>query len=127
MSWTVYIRDEKDKTAKVTPAIRPSGQMQADVNEYGDFVAIPTTDAELYVTYNYSIQYRILWGEASLKALHNMNVKEAIPKLEEAVEKLGKEPYSDYWASTAGNAGFALWQIMLMCKEVDGNCHIEVS
>jgi hypothetical protein len=34
--------------------------------------------------------------------------KEVLPFLEKAVEVLGTERVGDYWASTRGNAGYAL-------------------
>ena len=68
--------------------------------------------AEMSVTYNYGMYYFKLLHTKGLRGLSGLTGRQSIPNLEHAVEILGTERDKDYWASTPGNAGYAL-KIML--------------
>lgn len=68
--------------------------------EGGTYVLGGSCRAELNVTWNYGGHFRF-------PELNGKTGEEAIPVLEEAVKKLGTIGEGDYWAPTAGNAGYA--------------------
>lgn len=78
--------------------------------QYGSTQSIGgTTEAEVSVTYNYSRQYNELWGDefpGLVRFFDGKRADDLIPKLAEAVEKLGTDRDVDYWAPTSGNAGY---------------------
>lgn len=77
--------------------------------EGGTYVLDGTEHADINVTYNYSTFYfEHLDKEKGLRWLHEKQAKDTIERLEKAVEILGVERDSDYWAATPGNAGHAL-------------------
>lgn len=77
--------------------------------EGGTYVLGGTERAELNVTYNYtSFFHDALDKELGIRWLYHRQGKECIERLEKAVNALGTERDDDYWASTPGNAGYAL-------------------
>ena len=64
--------------------------------------------AEMSVTYNYGTYYSKFLHTKGLRGLSGLTGRQSIPNLEHAVEILGTERDKDYWASTPGNAGYAL-------------------
>ena len=102
MSWWVSL-EESGKPVEVSRH-----------EEGGTYVSGGTTEADLSITYNYSPHYyEQLDPEMGLRFLHEKQAKDVIEKLEEAVSKLGTERNKDYWKATSGNAGYALF-ILLM-------------
>ena len=98
MSYWVYLEHPIDH-----------GPLNVDQHsEGGTYVLGGTIDAELNVTYNYSVHIRSAMHPDGLRFLHERQAAEAIPFLERAVASLGTERDPDYWAPTAGNAGYAL-------------------
>ncbi len=67
-----------------------------------------TSDAILYITYNYLKHFKILDEEKGISCIDGKVAREVIPKLEEAIETLGVERDENYWKATPGNAGYAL-------------------
>ena len=64
--------------------------------------------AEMSVTYNYNAYYSKFLHTKGMRGLSGLTGRQSIPNLEHAVEILGTERDKDYWASTPGNAGYAL-------------------
>ena len=73
--------------------------------EGGTYALGGSNQAELNVTYNYSICYSLVGF--SLKAIDGLTGDKAALLLGEAVSRLGITQYEDYWAPTPGNAGYA--------------------
>lgn len=85
------------------------GIVRVDRHEEGGTYALGgTTVADLNVTYNYSSFYYAHLSEHGLRSLDGRLACDCIPELEKAVKALGTEQDPDYWAKTAGNAGYAL-------------------
>lgn len=97
MSYDVYLTDAE---GKALPVARHS--------EGGTYALGGTTIADLNITYNYGKHIRTAMHEDGLKWLHEKKASDTIELLEKAVKTLGTERDSDYWASTKGNAGYAL-------------------
>ena len=80
-----------------------------------------TTDAHLNITWNYSeFFYEHIDKQEGIRWLYNKKAKDCIRRLEEAIKNLGTERNSDYWAPTAGNAGYAL---SILLKWAKGNLY----
>ena len=77
----------------------------------GNYAVGGTTEAWLNITYNYSGHYYGVWGY-SINDFHGQPTLDVIPKLVEAIKVLGSERDDNYWASTPGNAGAALVDLM---------------
>ena len=85
--------------------------------EGGTFSYGGTNEAMLNVTYNYGRFYRLyLDEEDGLKWLDGKKASETTERLERALRILGAERDRDYWASTSGNAGFALAILLYWAK-----------
>ena len=114
MSWDVDLLDE-------------SGVVTVPAHSEGGTYALGGTDsASLNVTYNYGRWIREgLDVEQGLKWLHDRKAKHCIERLEAAVGKLGTEKDSNYWAPTAGNAGYAL-AILLGWAKLHPEAHFQV-
>jgi hypothetical protein len=98
MSWWVYLQDASNQSVSVEP--HQSG---------GTYRIGGCGEAELNVTYNYSKWYHLaLDKDTGLKWLHGKMARECIERLTVAVNQLGTKQAADYWASTRGNAGYAL-------------------
>jgi len=69
---------------------------------------IDGTTATMGITYNYSRFYWTVDREKGLAWLYGKKASECIPRLKEVVAVLGTGQNADYWASTPGNAGYAL-------------------
>jgi len=77
--------------------------------EGGTYVIGGTTDANLYITYNYSkFFYSHLDKKHGLKFLNMKKAKNVTEKLRKDVNTLGVERNNNYWKATPGNAGYAL-------------------
>ena len=93
MSYWIYL--EKDgKTVEVD-----------NHSEGGTYVLGGTTEADMSVTYNYSMVTIPVGFRFS--GLHDVSAADSIPTLERVVKELGTEQDDDYWAPTPGNAGYA--------------------
>lgn len=64
--------------------------------------------AELNITYNYSPLYHEVFGKDGLRWLDGKTASHSEETLELGVLVLGSVTYTDYWAPTKGNAGYAL-------------------
>lgn len=87
--------------------------------EGGTYVLGGTTEASLNITYNYYSAYKIADTDypGLAEKLDGKRAEETMPWLEAMVEKLGTERYRDYWASTPGNAGYALSILLRWAKQ----------
>ncbi len=99
------------------------------VDKKGDFVAVPSfeeggtyvlggsTDASLNVTWNYSSFYHnTLDAERGIRFLDGKRAKDVVELLTKAIAELGTEKNDNYWASTRGNAGYALSILLKWAK-----------
>ena len=75
-----------------------------------------TDEAWLNITYNYAGHFRNVFGDDGIRSLYGKTAKEVIPILENAVENLGTQRDGDYWASTEGNAGAALVDLLAIAR-----------
>lgn len=86
--------------------------------EGGTYAMNGTTDAELNITYNYSsFFYEHIDQEKGLRWLYGRKAKDCIDRLAKACEALGVEQSQDYWESTPGNAGHALYILLEWAKQ----------
>jgi hypothetical protein len=69
--------------------------------EGGTFALGGSTDADMNITYNYSRLF-------PFRDLHRKRAGDTIDQMQEAVDRLGTDYEDDYWAHTAGNAGYAV-------------------
>lgn len=105
--------------------LTPSGDLaQTERHTFGSQYAVGgTTDASTTVTFNYSGHYHDSgvqtpkpWTEHRGESrtdfspwwLHGRTGRETAPVLMQVVQSLGTERASNYWESTAGNAGYAM-------------------
>ena len=56
------------------------------------------------------------WEERGIRFLYGMTALEAIPILEEAINKLADDVSDDYWEATEGNVKSALNKLLTLCK-----------
>lgn len=105
MSYDIYLKE-------------PNGNIcQVERHEEGGISRFDT-NACLYITCIYDRYfYENIDKQQGIMMLCNKKVKDCIPLLEEAIEKLGTEKSDYYWASTAGNAGYALSILLNWAKE----------
>ena len=83
----------------------------------GTYVLGGNDEAWLNVTYNYAqFYYMHLDSEKGIRVLYGMPGAQAIPLLEKAVTALGTNRDSDYWKPTAGNAGAALADLLMLAR-----------
>ena len=74
--------------------------------------------AELNVTYNYSrFFHEFLDAKKGIRWLYGKKAKDCIKRLEKAVKELGTDQFTDYWAPTHGNAGYALAILLRWAKQ----------
>lgn len=107
MSYDVYLNELNGDICKVEKH-----------SEGGTFVLGGTTDAHLNITWNYVGYFcEHIDKQQGIRWLYNKKAKDCIQRLEEAVKKLGTERDDDYWAPTAGNAGYALSILLGWAKE----------
>ncbi len=77
-----------------------------------------STKALLKVTWNYSEFFRqFIDKELGIRWLFGRQAKDCIDTLEKAIVELGTKPSSDYWESTPGNAGYALFILFGWAKQ----------
>ncbi len=87
-------------------------------SEGGTYVVGGVAEASLNVTYNYSKHYyEHLNTDKGLRWLDGKTAKETIAALDHAVKELGTNHSSDYWESSAGNAGYGLNILLSWAKE----------
>lgn len=90
----------------------------ANHEEGGTYAVGGSTDADLNITYNYSwFYYDCFDKNAGLRWLNGKVAKDTIGRLERTVQELGTKQYTDYWAATPGNAGYALNILLNWAKE----------
>lgn len=83
-------------------------QLDEPFQEGGTQAIGGTTACDFNVTYNYVEHFRDTMGPKGVRTIYGMTGAEALPILRQAIETLGTELDTDYWAPTAGNAGAAL-------------------
>ena len=107
MSWWVSLLDEHGVLVYVPRFI-----------EGGTYPVGGTEQAELNITYNYSKWYhQHFMPRSGLQWLHNKVAFDTIGQLERAVKELGTIQDTNYWASTPGNAGYALSLLLKWAKQ----------
>jgi len=104
MSYDIYFHENNEIIT--VPPVTTGGTLKFVKTEKG---LVPSTDAELNVTFNYSSFFP--W-----RSLDGKTGEEAKPELKEAVTRLGVERSNDYWKSTPGNAGYALNTLLTWIK-----------
>jgi len=104
MSWWVSLQ-RNEETVEVP-----------EHREGGTYVMGGTKEASLNVTYNYGEHFRETLGGKGLWDLNGVKGRDAVPFLETAVASLGTVRDDDYWASTSGNAGFALAMLLAWAR-----------
>lgn len=77
-----------------------------EVDGYQKLIPALVSKADLNVTYNYAEVY-CKYG-FSIRDLDGQPAWKFLSKMEEIVTATGIKPDRDYWASTPGNAGYAL-------------------
>ena len=126
MSWWVYLEDHEvehycDYGSGVEGACCSPCYPAVTVERFeggGTRVMDGSDIAELNVTYNYDAAFHHhLHEEEGLRWLHGKSGAEALPRLISAVEGLGTNIAEDYWASTDGNAGYALSVLASWAKQ----------
>ncbi|MEK7092133.1 MAG: hypothetical protein AAB907_00750 [Patescibacteria group bacterium] len=106
MSWDVYLT----KNGKPVEVNRHC--------EGGIYAVGGSTEADLNVTYNYNpFYYQFLDKEKGLRWLDQKITRDCTHRLYEAIKKLGTNRDKNYWASTPGNAGYALVILLDWAKE----------
>ena len=122
MSYDIYFH-ENDEIVTVPPVttggtlkfVKPKEEDLCPPNECTEcentrmLGLVPSTDAELNVTFNYSSYF-------SWRGLNGKTGEEARPELKEAIGRLGTKRDDDYWAKTPGNAGYALNTLLTWTK-----------
>ena len=87
----------------------------------GIYVLGGTRECWLNVTYNYSESFRKVMGEKGIRSIYGLSGAESVPILKSAIEKLGDDVDSDYWAPTEGNAKRALLGLLAFAQlRLDG-------
>ena len=87
----------------------------------GTYAVGGTTEAWLNITYNYAQYYSGL-GAEGLRSLHERPIAEVRQVVSDTMNKLGTNRTEDYWESTAGNAGAALRNLLVLfalCSDTD--------
>ena len=83
----------------------------------GTYEAGGTKEAWLNITYNYSPYfYKLIDKEKGIRFLYEKSGAEAIPIIEEAINKLKDDVNDDYWKATEGNAKQALHGLLVLAK-----------
>ena len=109
MSYNIYVEDKQGNIVQLEEPHHFKG---------GTYAVNGTINAHLNITYNYSQFYREIW-ENGLRGLNELELVEAVKEIEEGLEYLGTtEQSDDYWESTKGNAGHALFQLLQICRLV---------
>ena len=120
-----HVGEAGDSVARVCTSKRK-------IQEGGTQVMGGTNNCELNITYNYSEYYHeifpvkynqvgngtITTETTGLRWLSYKTGAEAIPILEECVQRLGTKRHEDYWKPTSGNAGYALNILLEWSREV---------
>lgn len=115
MSYDVKLEGEDGKPVKVD---RHSEGGTCVVGSMVNGVIVPgTDDAELNITWSYSLIYRDHFRPEGLSWIHGKKAKDVTEQLEKAVKELGTERNEDYWAKTKGNAGYALSILLKWAKQ----------
>ena len=98
----------------VDPITRETLQTDRDHQLRGGTYAMGGTDeAWLNITCNYSPHFRrVLDENQGIRVLYGKTALESLPLLASAVQQLGDDVSSDYWAPTEGNARKALLDLM---------------
>ena len=117
-----FIDEDYNSTTCVSQHTRQDGGTQ---------VMGGTNDCQLNITYNYSKYYHqvfpvrynqqgnstVTTETTGLRWLEYKTGAEAIPILEECIQRLGTERSDDYWKATEGNAGYALSILLGLAEE----------
>lgn len=106
MSYDIYLDDPKGVVCQI------------DNDFKGGIYALGgSPEAWINVTYNYSQHYREhIDAEKGIRWIYGKTGAEVLPRLKEAVSKLGVEPSEDYWEPTPGNAGRALLALIAFAE-----------
>jgi len=116
MGWSISLSDNKGVCQVDTHAegstIKVEKAFSIDNALYGG-----TSDAEMTITFNYNKFYRKVLHPDGLDWLHGKTGRQTIPRLKEAIRTLGTKRDMDYWASTPGNAGYALSTLLTWAEQ----------
>lgn len=104
MSFWIKLVDKDNNTVQTTPH-----------TEGGTIVLGGNSDCDLNITYNYSNLYRLVNFDP--EDLNDKIALTVIPTLERVVKELGTTQFSDYWAPTPGNAGYAMNILLQWAKQ----------
>lgn len=120
MSWWVYLVNDLEKFEGDSEDYNDAVCEVETHAEGGTYVMGGIDRAELNITYNYGGHFRdAIEGlkELGLYGLDKQQAGDWIERLEKAVSILGTERGEDYWASTEGNAGYALSILLGWAKQ----------
>ncbi len=93
--------------------------------EGGTFALSGTTEAWLNITWNYGIHFADALGEGGIRSLYGKSARQIRAELPAAIERLGTEKASDYWAATSGNAGAALQNLLILARAVPDHATLQ--
>lgn len=96
MSWDIELRPQGSRSAY---GCEPH-------EEGGTYAVGGLAEMALNVTYNYTEVLAAI-GSPSFRELDGMTGEESVSMLAEIVAKCGTKQYTDYWAPTPGNCGYA--------------------
>lgn len=83
----------------------------------GTYAEGGTKELWLNITYNYSQHFQWAFGEMDgIEILEGLSGADAIPLLQEAIDKLADDVSDNYWEATQGNAKVALNGLLALCK-----------
>lgn len=85
----------------------------------GTYAVGGTTRLWLNITYNYAPFFRKVFSEHGPNGIHcieGQKVEDTIPWIEKAIEQLGDDVDSNYWAPTEGNAKKSLINLLKLAK-----------
>jgi hypothetical protein len=105
MSWWVSLRDNEGNIARVR-----------EHQEGGTLVVGGSAEADLNVTYNYSLVTRPIEFHFH-DSLDGQKAEHTIDLLQRVVDKLGDKPADNYWAPVPGNAGHAAAILLKWAKQ----------
>ena len=85
----------------------------------GTYAVGGTTRLWLNITYNYAPFFRRVFNDHGPDGIHcieGQKVEDTIPWIEKAIEQLGDDVDSNYWAPTEGNAKKSLINLLKLAK-----------
>jgi len=112
----LYLRDASGVVT--VPAFQEGGVLNARLTDAGELEPIPSVEAEVSITYNYSRVLRdIVPGFTDMvEFFHERRAGDMIPTLAAIVDTCGTCRDADYWQPTPGNAGAIMATILGWCR-----------